>query len=234
MLLIAPSIYVLTLTKGAKKREAWTDDELKILFGSSLFSDQMEQVRHWDNVTPEDGRAALLLLLHTGARIGEIAQLRREDFQTRHGVKTVRITDEAGTVKTDDSERVVALASHLLEDPWFSAWHERVAGGTGGAFPSLSGRATPPGGTLGKWFRELRRSLGLPLGQLDGSHKFRHWIRGALADKGVGTETADSITGHAAQGSSGRVDYTKAASPRTMREALDSLEWPRITAKPRP
>ncbi|MFL9917389.1 tyrosine-type recombinase/integrase [Paraburkholderia fungorum] len=218
-------------TKGAKKREGWTDSELAILFGSPLFSNQMEQVRHWDNVTPEDGRAALLLLLHTGARIGEIAQLRREDFQTRNGVKTVRITAEAGTVKTDDSERVVALASHLLEDPWFSAWHKRVAGGTGGAFPSLSGRATPPGGTLGKWFRELRRSLGLPLGQLDGSHKFRHWIRGALADKGIGTETADSITGHAAQGSSGRVNYTKAASPRTMREALDSLEWPEITAK---
>jgi integrase len=217
-------------TKGAKKREAWTDDELATLFGSSLFSAQMGQVRHWDNVTPEDGRAALLLLLHTGSRIGEIAQLRREDFQTRHGIKTVRITDEAGTIKTEESERTVALASHLLADPWFSAWHERVAGGTGSAFPSLSGRATAPGDTLGRWFLELRRSLGLPLGHLEGSHKFRHWIRGALAHKGIGTETADSITGHAAEGSSGRVVYTKAASPRTMREALDSLEWPKITA----
>ncbi|CAE6858860.1 hypothetical protein R75471_00058 [Paraburkholderia domus] len=214
--------------KGSKKREGWTDDQLSMLFGSSLFSDQIEQVRHWDNVSPEDGRAALLLLLHTGARIGEIAQLRREDFQTRHGVKTIRITADAGTVKTDESERIVALASHLLADPWFSAWHERVAGGTGGAFPSLSGRATAPGDTLGRWFLELRRSLGLPTGHLDGSHKFRHWIRGALAHKGIGTETADSITGHAAQGSSGRVDYTKAASPKTMREALDSLEWPKI------
>ena len=221
-------------TKGAKKREGWTDEQLSILFGSSLFSTQMEQVRRWDNVTPEDGRAALLLLLHTGARIGEIAQLRREDFQNRHGVKTVRITAEAGTVKTDESERVVALASHLLADPWFSAWHERITGATGGAFPSLSGRATAPGDTLGRWFLELRRFLELPTGRLEGAHKFRHWIRGALADKGIGTETADSITGHAAQGSSGRVDYTKAASPRTMREALDSLEWPKITAAPRP
>lgn len=221
-------------TKGAKKREGWTDDELAVLFGSPLFSEHMEQTRHWDNVAPEDGRAALLLLLHTGARIGEIAQLRREDFQTRHGIRTVRITDEAGTVKNEQSERIVALASHLLADPWFSGWHERVAGGTGRAFPSLSGRATAPGDTFGRWFLELRRSLGLPIGRLDGAHKFRHWIRGALADKGIGTETADSITGHAAQGSSGRVDYTKAASPRTMREALDSLEWPRITATRRP
>ncbi|WP_161978138.1 DUF6538 domain-containing protein [Paraburkholderia kururiensis] len=220
-------------TKGAKKREGWTDNELEILFGALLFSDQMEQVRHWDNVKPEDGRAALLLLLHTGARIGEIAQLRCEDFQTRHGIKTIRITAEAGTVKTDESERIVALASHLLADPWFSAWHERTAGGTGNAFPSLSGRASAPGDTLGKWFLELRRSLGLPTGRLHGSHKFRHWIRGALADKGIGTETSDSITGHAAQGSSGRVDYTKAASPKTMREALDSIEWPKITITPR-
>ena len=222
-------------TKGAKQREEWTDDELAVLFGSVLFSDQMEQVRHWDKVTPEDGRAALLLLLHTGARIGEIAQLRRQDFQTRNGVKVVRITAEAGTVKTAESERTVALATHLLEDPWFSKWHEQITGGTGGAFPSLSGRTTRPGDTLGRWFLELRRSLGLPTtGRLEGAHKFRHWIRGALADKGVGTETADSITGHAAQGSTGRVDYTKAASPRAMREALDSLKWPRITATPQP
>jgi len=219
-------------TKGAKKREAWTDDELTTLFGSSLFSEHMERVRHWDNVTPEDGRATLLLLLHTGARIGEIAQLRREDFQTRHDIKTIRITAEAGTVKTDESERVVAIASHLLTDPWFSAWHAGVTGGTGAAFPSLSGRATAPGDTLGKWFLELRRSLGLPTGRLEGSHKFRHWIRGALADKGISTETADSITGHAAQGSSGRVHYTQAASPKIMREALDRIEWPTIALAP--
>ena len=86
---------------------------------------------------------------------------------------------------------------------------------------------------LGRWFLELRPSLGLPTGRLHGSHKFRRWIRGALTDKGIGTETSDSITGHAAQSPSGRVDY-QGSSPKTMREALDSLEWPKITVTPRP
>ncbi|HDR9152860.1 TPA: phage integrase SAM-like domain-containing protein, partial [Burkholderia vietnamiensis] len=73
-------------TVGAKAREPWTDDELRRIYGHPLFSDRMAEVPHWQDVVPSDGRALLLLLLHTGARIGEIAQLRKEDFQTRNGI----------------------------------------------------------------------------------------------------------------------------------------------------
>ncbi|AOK04281.1 hypothetical protein WK25_07265 [Burkholderia latens] len=217
-------------TIGAKSRGPWTDDELRRMFGHSLFSARMADVPHWQDVAPSDGRALLLLLLHTGARIGEIAQLRKEDFQTRNGITVIRITGEAGTVKTQESERVVPLAAHLLADPWFVQWLQGILGRTGPAFPSAWGRARGPGDTMGQWFRQFRKDAVLPEGALEGSHKFRHWLRSALAEKHVGEATMDSITGHSAQGSAGRKTYTAAASLPTMLEALDRIDWPRITA----
>ncbi|KVP68774.1 DUF6538 domain-containing protein [Burkholderia ubonensis] len=216
-------------TIGAKSRGPWTDDELRRMFSHSLFSVRMDDIRHWQGVAPVDGRAALLLLLHTGARIGEIAQLRREDFQTRGGITAIRITAEAGTVKTQESERVVPLAAHLLTDPWFSKWIAEIANGTGPALPSVCGRSRGPGDTLGQWFRQFRAAAGLPSGKLEGSHKFRHWLRSALAEKHVGEATMDAITGHSAQGSSGRKTYTATASLSTMKEALDRVMFPKAS-----
>lgn len=216
-------------TIGAKSREPWTDDELRRMFGHSLFSGRMAEAPHWQDVEPSDGRALLLLLLHTGARIGEIAQLRKEDFQTRNGITVIRITAEAGTVKTQESERVVPLAAHLLADPWFAQWLPAILGGIGPALPSACGRARGPGDTMGQWFRQFRKAAALPEGALEGAHKFRHWLRSTLAEKHVGEATMDSITGHSAQGSSGRKTYTAAASLPAMREALDRLDWPGVS-----
>lgn len=218
-------------TVGAKSREPWTEDELERIYGSALFSGRMETVPTWVDVRPEDGRALLLLLLHTGARIGEIAQLRRGDFLTRDGIAAIRITGEAGTVKTAESERVVPLADHLLGDPWFAAWLSNITDGTRSdalALASLGGRKRGPADTASKWFKEFREYAALPPGRLHGSHKFRHWIRSAMAAKDVGVETADAITGHAAEGSSGRVSYTLITLP-VMLAALNRLTYPSIS-----
>ncbi|WP_174921097.1 DUF6538 domain-containing protein [Burkholderia metallica] len=217
-------------TIGAKSREPWTDDELRRMYGHPLFSDRMAEVPHWQDVAPSDGRALLLLLLHTGARIGEIAQLRKEDFQTRSGVTAIRITAEAGTVKTQESERVVPLAAHLLADPWFAQWFQEILGSTGPAFPTAWGRARGPGDTMGQWFRQFRKAASLPAGALEGAHKFRHWLRSTLAEKHVGEATMDSITGHSAQGSSGRKVYTATTSLTAMKEALDRVAYPMTIA----
>jgi integrase len=187
---------------------------------------------NWAAVSNADARAALLMLLHTGVRMGEIGQLRRQDFLIRGGITAIRITAEAGSVKNADSERFVPLADHLLADTWFSTWLAGIMDGTrpdAPALPSANGRkAENPSDVLTKWFKAFRAHVELPAGQLNGSHKFRHWIRSSLADKGVGDATADSITGHAAQGSSGRVVYTAAASLPVMLEALNRLSYPKI------
>lgn len=213
---------------GAKQRTPWTDNELAALFGSALFSEQAHESCNWVAVNPDDARAILLLLLHTGARVGEIAQLRCQDFVRIDGILAMRITVEAGTIKTPESERYVPLADHLLADPWFADWLTKTMRRTGNAMWSLHGREHGPGETFTRWFAKLRKALRLPSGGLYGTHKFRHWIRSSLASKNVNESIADSITGHAAQGSSGRRIYTATATLPTMLEALNRLSYPRI------
>lgn len=215
---------------GAKRRTPWTDNELATIFRCTLFSNQMSEFPQWVDVTPEDARAVLLLLAHTGARVGEIGQLRCHDFVAINGIRAIHITGEAGTVKTSESERYVPLADHLLADPWFASWLDRAMARTGLAMPSLHGRVHTPAETYTRWFRKLRKELRLPMGHLYGTHKFRHWLRSALAAKNVNENTADSITGHAAQGSSGRRVYTASATLPTMLEALNRLSYPRCGA----
>ncbi len=54
------------------------------------------------------------LCAYTGARVGEIAQLRARDFIHRDGVWAICITPEAGTTKSG-SARLVPLHPHLIE-----------------------------------------------------------------------------------------------------------------------
>lgn len=216
--------------KGARKREAWTDAELRTIYGSALFSSEMHAIPQWDAIAPEDARAVLLTLQHTGARSGEIAQLRRGDVENHNGVIAIRITAEAGTVKTVESERRVPLAGHLLRDPWFSQWIKRVMDGSRPsepAMPSLHGRAASPADMMGKWFLEFRKMHGLY-----GTHRYRHWMRTALAAKGINESKIDAITGHAGQGSAGRTIYTGVMGLPALLDALDCLSYPEICAGP--
>jgi len=217
-------------TTDAEQRTPWTDEELTLMFDHALFSDALTTVPEWHNVKPADGRALVLMLAHSGARIGEIAQLRRGDFVTRLGIRAIRITGDAGTVKTKDSEREIPLAAHLLDDPWFASWLAGIDGTRPNdpAMPSFHGRARDCSDVAGRWFTYFRDNTGITPGRLQGSHKFRHWIRSALADHGVGDATADSITGHAAKGSAGRKIYTATASLPVMLEALNRLSFPKM------
>ncbi|MFL9901139.1 tyrosine-type recombinase/integrase [Paraburkholderia fungorum] len=216
-------------TIGAKKREPWSDAELKLMYGHGLFSDRMNDVPEWQDVKPADGRALLLILQHTGARIGEIAQLRRGDFQVREGLTTIRITADAGTLKTKESERTVPLADHLLADAWFSEWLAGTMDGKrvdAAAFPSMARRTRGPGDTAVQWFYQFRDAAGLPSGGLNGSHKFRHWIRTAMNALDVAEATQDAITGHAVGGSTGKKVYTHVPLP-VMHAALNRLTFPK-------
>lgn len=227
--LIDRNPFDLTIDKseGSEKREPWHDEELKAMFGSALFASAIPPgYPTWRDVAPQDGRALLLILAHTGARIGEIAQLRGEDFIVRNGLEAIRITAEAGTVKTDASERVVPLAAHLLADGWFANWLDGAKKTTGPALASMCGRTTPPGDVAGRWFRAFRIAVGLPSGGLNGAHRFRHWIRTELAAQRVTDAVADQITGHSAKGSAGRTVYTGTLPLTTLKKALDLLPFP--------
>jgi integrase len=64
--------------------------------------------------TFEAKRWVPFLAAYTGARVGELAQLRKQDVRKEDGHWTIHLTPEAGTIKTNEA-RTVVLHSHLVE-----------------------------------------------------------------------------------------------------------------------
>jgi integrase len=91
-----------------RETKAFTDDEVKIILRAALAISKPrtkgEAVRRW----------VPWLCGYTGARPGEITQLRGSDVIERDGLPAIKITPDAGTVKTR-KPRTVPLHEHLIE-----------------------------------------------------------------------------------------------------------------------
>jgi hypothetical protein len=104
------------------KRSTFTDDQLKALFTSPLFTtcrgDGWREVDQPGNVSVRDHRYWIpLVMLYSGARPGEIAQLFVGDVLEQHGMWTMSINAATGTrkrIKTPGSQRAVPLHSRLV------------------------------------------------------------------------------------------------------------------------
>src|SRR5262249_9486264 len=99
----------LTVSKRPKLRDtqAFTPEERSKILSAALavkaFHKREDAARRW----------VPWLCAYTGARVGEIAQLRRADVIQRGGIHALKITPEAGTVKNAQA-RVVPLHEHLI------------------------------------------------------------------------------------------------------------------------
>jgi hypothetical protein len=105
--------YTIKVPKAQKLRpKGFTDDEAAAILTAALAAPATEIRR------PPHTKLALWWLpwiaVYTGARVGELAQMRREDLVTEHGVLALRITPEAGAVKSGNY-RLVPLHPHLIE-----------------------------------------------------------------------------------------------------------------------
>lgn len=92
-------------------RQKWfTPDETAIILRGSLAAPPPRATREMANAR----RWVPWLCAYSGARVGEIAQLRKEDIQTHDGHLLIWVTPEAGSVK-NGNPRFVGIHPHLLE-----------------------------------------------------------------------------------------------------------------------
>ena len=98
-----------TVSKRVRLREtqAFNSDEQRTILKASL---EITDTSKPDNAAR---RWVPWLCAYTGARVGEITQLRKSDVFERDRVWAIRITPEAGTVKNGRA-RVVPLHEHLI------------------------------------------------------------------------------------------------------------------------
>lgn len=174
-------------SKRPKLRErGFNEDEAKTILKAALAIEHNPKRPQWSAAQ----RWVPWLLAYTGARVGEIAQLRREDLVKTGDHWSIRITPEAGSVKTNEA-RIVPLHPHLVElgvlkfiegsEPGYLF----VQGG-----PGRSSRKSRPVGTTSRGRRILSPPAPLPEANMDGRLKglknhLREWIRQYVRDPNV-------------------------------------------------
>ena len=161
--------------KTTNKRRPWTDAELEVFFTQPL---------HAAYKLPKDKKAGAnaaywipLLGLYTGARIGELAQLKVCDVETLGAIAALSITDEGEgqSVKSQAGVRKVPLHSELIRLGFLDYVNLMKSQNQVLLWPQLPIREGKPGGYLSHWFGEYRRSLGFE--QYPDFHCLRHTVR---------------------------------------------------------
>jgi integrase len=169
-------------------------------------------------------RWAPWLLAYTGARPGEVCQLRKEDLKRVQERWALRLTPEAGTIK-DREARIVPVHLHLLELGLLAFIEGQ---GDGPLFFDLQSlrRTTKDdphnprrfphekvANNLAGWVREL----GVTDTGIKPNHAWRHTFKTRALVAGIDSVVADFICGH---------------SPKTVGDAYYALEgdagWPAL------
>jgi integrase len=178
------------LAKPAKLRsKGFTNAEARAILSAALGVDDRQ------SKTKAALRWVPWLAAYTGARSGELAQLRRQDVEEVDGHLVLRITPEAGTVKTNEA-RHVPLHSHLIE-LGFATFVQQSSGGHLFLKPASSGVLGPLQGVKNRLAEFSRAIVKDP--NVAPMHGWRHRWKSLAIDAGVPQRVADAIQGHAAR-----------------------------------
>ncbi|MBL9049310.1 MAG: hypothetical protein JNK19_04275 [Tabrizicola sp.] len=190
--------YKVRHTKPKKTRSAgFTDAEALAILRATLADDHSQGRRS------EENRRAIRWLpwicAFTGARITEAAQLRTIDLIEEGGILCLRITPEAGSVKTGNY-RTVPLHPQLLDmglpamirslPPGPIFYHLKPFRGVA-ADPVE--RAQNAGAKVGVWVRKVVKITD-PV--LQPNHAWRHRFKTVAREVGMDVEIRDAIQGH--------------------------------------
>ncbi len=174
------SIVVRTRPKG------FTSDEArKILVSSWLLKKGQEKphvyhLRKW----------APWLCAYTGARIGEICQLRKEDIQLHENFWCLHLTPSAGSIKTK-TDRIVPIHPQLIALGFLKFVDLQPEGCL------FSHDLKPQGARFrSKLLTTWVRSIGIEDREISPNHAWRHRFKSLCRHHGIPTEYQNAITGH--------------------------------------
>jgi len=209
-------------------RKPWTPAQLSALFSLPLFAEY--SLPHLAKAGADAGYWIPLLGLFTGARMGELCQLRTTDIHEEDGIWGIAINDDDGkSVKTSAAVRWVPVHSELARlglleyaDTVRKAKHASL-------WPNLSLMDGKPSHGFSAWFNSTLcksvKDIALP-----DFHSFRHTVRTKMHKAGISERVQDAITGHEARGSEGTVTYTHVDHADRVR-AIESVNYPGLVLR---
>jgi integrase len=183
--------------KRLRETDAFTDEEAEIILKAALAITDTRKAfaaaRRW----------VPWICAYTGARAGEITQLRGIDVFERGGIQALRLTPEAGTIKTS-ATRVVPIHEHLIAQGFLGFVKTR---GQGPLFynpetkPKANVDPTNPQRPRAVKTRERLaawvRKLGITDPELQPTHAWRDTFKLIAHRHGISEKVSDEITGHA-------------------------------------
>ena len=141
------------------------------------------------------------LLAYSGARPGEITQLRGADVEQQGQVHAMCLTPDAGTMKTRKPRRV-PIHQHVIDQGFLDFVLSRGSGplfyepakinGTSDPLKPRRPRAVTVRQKLAAWVRKL----GITDKELSPMHAWRHTFKQIADRAGITERTSDYITGH--------------------------------------
>lgn len=202
--------------------ERFTDTDLKTVFSSDEFKRQKNDpvyfARYW----------LLLILLYTGARREEIANLALADVGSEEGCDFFDITPDSGRgrrLKTKASKRRVPVHSHLVDLGLLRYVEKRRSQGHTLLFTKKSSETrkgrTTVGDGVSKWLHRLLKRLKVPGSKC--VHGLRPTVVTKLHEVGVDGETRRRLVGHAGRDEHEGV-YLR-PKVKTLREHLEKLDF---------
>lgn len=160
------------------------------------------------------------LCCYTGARVGEMAQLRKQDVRREGDLWVITITPEAGTVKTNEAREVV-LHPHLVEQG-FSGFVSTSPDGHLFLRPAKNGTVLGPLRGLKNRLAEFAR-VKVPDRNVAPNHGWRHRFKTIGMEAGIPPRVLDAIQGQAA---ASVADTYGDVTIRTIAAAIEKL--PRV------
>lgn len=184
-------------------------------------------------------RRAMVIALYTGARVGELAQLRVDGFGEAEGQKYLTLK---GDLKTKASKRRIPLHPDLIELGVWNWMEDQKRRGFTRVFPTvkLDGKSGK-GNAISKGCENLLKRLDIKptidkdlaetveLDPILGMHSFRDTIIQALQSAKINIELRKAYVGHAAENAdksdSHRVAYMRDWTPKEVADVFEGIEF---------
>ncbi|MBZ9757865.1 site-specific integrase [Mesorhizobium sp. ESP6-5] len=214
----------------------FTADQMNALFKSPLFAgcqsaDEWRNVAKPGNVMIRDHRYWVpLIMLYSGARPAEIAQLAVADVREEHGHWIFHITEEGDgekSVKTAGSMRVVPVHDELIRLGFLKHHDAMKAKGAARLFPEAERNSR--GQMIAEFSREFGRyltRLGMKNGRGLSLYSFRHGAADALRRAGHLDEQFGFILGHSSASMTGRYGIMPQGMLQQRVELVNSIAYP--------
>lgn len=184
----------------------------------------MNMLNATDNLTGKNEWKKWIVRLgaYTGARSGELAQLRVEDihYDDDSGFHYLLITPKAGSIKTANALRTIPLHSKLIELGFF----EYVKGRQGRIFPPNANSAA-----VSKWFPLFRKVNGIPpknnFEEALVFHSFRHSVVTSLRSASANDAQVQQIVGHERTGAGITDNYTHRITVGNLKPVVELIKY---------